>query len=129
MEGELVFCVSVVRVRPRTSRSITDLLLALAYMYFVAYRAPRRSRSPELSLGKSAAVKLAERTLTNQARRTELHRCETGDYWEAEISFQRIKKELSICQSQLRPDLVTFPVLSQIKPHTPRLVVPFRQFL
>jgi len=28
-----------------------------------------------------------------------------------------------------RPDLVTFPVLSQIKPHTPRLVVSFRQFL
>jgi len=44
-------------------------------------------------------------------------------------TVQRIKKELSICQSRLRPDLVTFPVLSQIKPHTPRLVVPFRQFL
>jgi hypothetical protein len=27
--GMLVFCVSVVRVRPRTYRSITDLLLAL----------------------------------------------------------------------------------------------------
>ena len=70
-------------------------------------------------------------------------------YWEAEISLviginqtnhstnqerpcttvHRIKKELSICPSRLRPDLVTFPVLSQIKPHTPRLVVPFRQFL
>ena len=70
-------------------------------------------------------------------------------YWEAEISLviginqtnhstnqerpcttiRRIKKELSICPSQQRPDLVTFPVLSQIKPHTPRLVVPFRQFL
>jgi hypothetical protein len=57
MEGELVFCVSVVRVRPRTSRSITDLLLALAYMYFVAYRAPRRSRSPELSLGEISGHK------------------------------------------------------------------------
>jgi hypothetical protein len=75
--------------------------------------------------------------------------CETGDYWKAEISLviginqtnhstnqerpcttvQRIKKERSICQSQLRPDPVSFPVLSQIKPHTPRLVVPFRQFL
>ena len=70
-------------------------------------------------------------------------------YWEVDISLviginqtnhstnqerpcttiQRIKKELSICPSQQRPDLVTFPVLSQIKPHTPRLVVPFRQFL
>ena len=70
-------------------------------------------------------------------------------YWEADISLviginqtnhstnqerpcttvHRIKKELSICPSRLCPDLVTFPVLSQIKPHTPRLVVPFRQFL
>lgn len=31
--GMLVFCVSVVRVRPRTYRSITDLLLALVSMY------------------------------------------------------------------------------------------------
>jgi hypothetical protein len=38
-------------------------------------------------------------------------------------------KELSICQSLLCPDLVSFPVLSQIKPQNPLLVVPFRQFL
>ena len=44
-------------------------------------------------------------------------------------TIPRIKKELSICPSLQGPDLVTFPVLSQIKPHTPRLVVPFRQFL
>ena len=70
-------------------------------------------------------------------------------YWEADVSLviginqtnhstnqerpcttvHRIKKEPSVCPSQLRPDLVTFPALSQIKPHTPRLVVPFRQFL
>lgn len=70
-------------------------------------------------------------------------------YWKADISLviginqtnhstnqerpcttiPRIKKELSICPSRQGPDLVTFPVLSQIKPHTPRLVVPFRQFL
>ena len=105
--------------------------------------------NPELSGGRSAAVRTAPRAATNLARRSALHKCETGDYWEAEISLviginqtnhstnqewpcttvQRIKKELSICQSQLRPDLVTFPVLSQIKPHTPRLVVPFHQFL
>ena len=36
---------------------------------------------------------------------------------------QWIEKELSICQSLHCPDLVKFPVLSQIKPHTPRLVV------
>ena len=70
-------------------------------------------------------------------------------YWEVEVSLviginqtnhstnqerpcttiQRIKKELSVCPSHQCPDLVTFPVLSQIKPHTPHLVVPFRQFL
>jgi hypothetical protein len=31
----------------------------------------------------------------------------------------RIKKELSICQSFLCLDLVSFPVLSQIKPQAP----------
>ncbi len=44
-------------------------------------------------------------------------------------TIQRILKELSICQSSHCPDLVRFPVLGQIKPHTPRLVVSFRQFL
>ena len=34
----------------------------------------------------------------------------------------KIKKELSICQSLLCLDLVSFPVLSQIKPQAPRLV-------
>ena len=41
----------------------------------------------------------------------------------------RIKKELSMCQSSQCLDLVSFPVLSQIKPQAPLLVVPFRQFL
>jgi len=41
----------------------------------------------------------------------------------------RVKKVLSICQSSLCLDLVTFPVLSQIKRQAPLLVVPFRQFL
>ena len=78
-----------------------------------------------------------------------LHVCETSDYSKVEISLvvglnqtdhytnqerpcttiQGIKKGLSICQSQPCLDLVTFPVLNQIKPHTPRLVVPIRQFL
>jgi len=81
--------------------------------------------------------------------RATLHMCETWGYWEAEISLviginqtnhstnqerpcttvQRIKKEPTVCQSLQRPDLVSFPVLSQIKPQAPRLVVPFRQFL
>ena len=41
---------------------------------------------------------------------------------------QWIEKELSICRSLHCPDPVKFPVLSQIKPHTPRLVVSFRQW-
>lgn len=36
-------CDNVVRVRPRTSGSITDLLLALACVPFVADTAPQRS--------------------------------------------------------------------------------------
>lgn len=35
----------------------------------------------------------------------------------------------SLCQSSLCPVLVSFPVLSRIKPQIPHLVVPFRQFL
>ena len=46
-----------------------------------------------------------------------------------EITTPRIKNELSICQSVLCLDLVSFPVLSQIKPQAPLLVVPFCQFL
>ena len=45
------------------------------------------------------------------------------------LTTHKIKKELSICQSLLCLDLVSFPVLSQIKPQAPLLVVPFRQFL
>ena len=42
-----------------------------------------------------------------------------------EIKCQdRIKKELSICQSLLCLDVVSFPVLNRIKLQTPLLVVP-----
>lgn len=34
-------------------------------------------------------------------------------------TIHKIKKELSICQSLLCLDLVSFPVLSQIKPQAP----------
>ena len=91
-----------------------------------------------------------EGTSQQQARhRHPLYQVQGWGYWEAEISLviginqtshptnqerpcttsRRIKKELSVCPSQQRPGLVSFPVLGQIKPHTPRLVVPFRQFL
>lgn len=40
-----------------------------------------------------------------------------------------IQRGIQPVMSLPRAIQVTFPVLSQIKPHTPRLVVPFRQFL
>ena len=46
------------------------------------------------------------------------------------MHHQPINRERSLtCQSFYCPDLVSFPVLSQIKPQIPHLVVPFRQFL
>jgi len=44
-------------------------------------------------------------------------------------TVHRIKKGQSTCPSPPCSDAVTFPVLGQIKPQTPRLVVSFRQFL
>ena len=39
------------------------------------------------------------------------------------LTTHKIKKELSICQSLLCLDLVSFPVLSQIKPQAPLLAL------
>ena len=50
-----IHCVNVVRVRPRTSGSITDLLLALACMHLVADTAPQRSGVPS-ALGRPAGA-------------------------------------------------------------------------
>ena len=44
-------------------------------------------------------------------------------------TFRVIERDRPSVISFPRAIQVTFPVLSQIKPHTPRLVVPFRQFL
>ena len=150
MDGtpRLVHWTSVVRVRPRTSRSITDLLLALACVHLVNMHGTERSSIPG-TLKQVIHELRWDRQADPRVRCSVLHECETRDYSEAEVSLviginqtnhstnqerpcttvQRIKKEPSICQSPLRPNLVTFPVLSQIKPHTPRLVVPFHQFL
>ena len=222
--------VNVVRVRPRTSGSITDLLLALACVPLAAVTAPQRKRkgtgrapsappssdnpthpephtrpdetgygvvwgegraerggrgkrgrgrtlpfwwegttragpaptpgsrgadplSPPTPApphhppgGERRGKTLVEGGTTGAVRSL---RVRGGGYWEAEVSLviginqtnhstnqerpcttvRRIKKGLAACPSRQRPDPVTFPVLSQIKPHTPRLVVPFRQFL
>ena len=42
-------------------------------------------------------------------------------------STERLKARQMICQSSPCPDLMSFPVLSQIKPQAPLLVVPFCQ--
>lgn len=135
--GILVLTDIVVRVSPRTLRSITDLLLPKI--------------SPREGARNPAEKKPSEEVSYASPRRSAdcCHRKTSGFYWAAGISsvdginqtnhstdqkrpcttIQGIEKEHSICQSSPCPDLVKFPVLSQIKPHAPRLVVPFRQFL
>ena len=63
------------------------------------------------------------------ARCANTHDLEDTKRAQMEITTPRIKNELSICQSVLCLDLVSFPVLSQLKPQAPLLVVPFCQFL
>ncbi len=137
MIGNLVLTDIVVRVSPRTLRSITDLLL------------------PKISPGAGPGIlqrrnpQKFEPVRPKPTRQLLFVRNDSGSYWAAWISsvdginqtnhstdqkrpcttIQGIEKEHSICQSSPCPDLVKFPVLSQIKPHAPRLVVPFRQFL
>ena len=134
--GILVLTDIVVRVSPRTLRSITDLLLPkispCERQGILQRRSPPKVTPTSRSWFEIAVVK-----------------DNSGFYWAAWISsvdginqtnhstdqkrpcttIQGIEKEHSICQSSPCPDLVKFPVLSQIKPHAPRLVVPFRQFL
>ena len=134
--GVLVLTDIVVRVSPRTLRSITDLLL------------------PKISpCAKQGILQRRNPLKVTPADRSRREDCclldNSGSYWAAWISsvdginqtnhstdqkrpcttIPGIEKEHSICQSSPGPDLVKFPVLSQIKPHAPRLVVPFRQFL
>ena len=136
MVGILVLTDIVVRVSPRTLRSITDLLL------------------PKISpCAKQGILQRRNPLEVTPSDRSQSRDCclldNPGSYWAAWISsvdginqtnhstdqkrpcttIQGIEKEHSICQSSPCPDLVKFPVLSQIKPHAPRLVVPFRQFL
>ena len=137
MVGMLILTDIVVRVSPRALRSITDLLL------------PKISPSakPGILQRRSQPKKVQE--LSRSQLRSAVFRDNSNPYWAAWISsvdginqtnhstdqkrpcttIQGIEKEQSICQSSPCPDLVKFPVLSQIKPHAPHLVVPFRQFL
>ena len=135
--GLLVLTDIVVRVSPRALRSITDLLL------------PKISPSakPGILQRRSQLKKVQE--LNRSLLWSAVFKDNSDPYWAAWISsvdginqtnhstdqkrpcttIERIEKEQSICQSLPFPDLVKFPVLSQIKPHAPHLVVPFRQFL
>lgn len=133
----LVLTDIVVRVSPRTLRSITDLLLP-KISPCAKTRNPAEKNSTECCL------------LLGRTQRQDCYSMDNSEfYWAAWISsvdginqtnhstdqkrpcttIQGIEKEHSICQSSSCPDLVKFPVLGQIKPHAPRLVVPFRQFL
>lgn len=140
MVGILVLTDIVVRVSPRTLRSITDLLLPKISPGAKPGILQRRNQPKEV------APRGAE---ASRGELLSLEKVDSGPYWAAWISsvdginqtnhstdqkrpcttIQGIEKEHSICQSSPCPDLVKFPVLSQIKPHAPRLVVPFRQFL
>jgi hypothetical protein len=139
--GNLILTDIVVRVSPRTLRSITDLLLP-KISPCAKQGILQRSNPPgvvQAVRGKPVHTRCCCHSNRNNP----------GHYWAAWISsvdginqtnhstdqkrpcttIQGIEKEHSICQSSPCPDLVKFPVLSQIKPHAPRLVVPFRQFL
>jgi len=136
--GSLVLTDIVVRVSPRTLRSITDLLLPKISPCAEA-RNPAEKEPPKKYPAEGRSQRKFAVTWF----------CNSGSYWAAWISsvdginqtnhstdqkrpcttIEGIEKEHSICQSLPYPDLVKFPVLSQIKPHAPRLVVPFRQFL
>lgn len=127
----------VVRVSPRALRSITDLLL------------PKISPSAKPGILQRRSQPKKVKSIAKGQLSNAVFRDNSDPYWAAWISsvdginqtnhstdqkrpcttIERIEKEQSICQSLLFPDLVKFPVLSQIKPHAPHLVVPFRQFL
>ena len=102
----------------------------------LAWTPPRaRSHSTRSILVLSKAMSSADRKPPRRqstgpipARCANTHDLEDTKRAQMGITTPRIKNELSICQSVLCLDLVSF-VLSQIKPQAPLLVVPFCQFL
>src|SRR5438045_2539216 len=79
-------------------------------------RTANRSRGPHPTPERSSVTRINH---TN--RRTDEQRPHTRTH--------RIANELSDCEALLCLDLVSFPLLIQIKPQAPLLVVPFRQCL
>ena len=101
-----------------TSFSFSFLMLILFFFFFFSH--------PHISFSFSANKQ-------HHLSHTDSHPQEGSDFPHSPRTGRTttlgIKKELSICQSLPCLDLVSFPVLSQIKPQAPLLVVPFRQFL
>ena len=89
MDGtqRLVHWTSVVRVRPRTSRSITDLLLALACVHLVNMHGTREKQQIPRTLRRVIQGPRWDWQADPGVRCSVLHECETGDYSEAEVSL------------------------------------------
>ena len=119
----LVAGVSVARVRPRTSKGITDLLLPQTSFGY-APKVPLRRPGSSSELTTRLFSRLRSRSLTELTRQI----APPTKNGHAPPPIES-RKSSQICQSLLCLDLVSFPVLSQIKPQAPLLVVPFRQFL
>ena len=86
---------SVVRVQPRTSRSITDLLSTLVCAHSPACAVPSEKQDPALS-GRSGGRRPShptanrgrgDRRLGPPFRDRTLHTYEAGAYWKAEVSL------------------------------------------
>ncbi|KAL1268630.1 hypothetical protein QQF64_033993 [Cirrhinus molitorella] len=113
---------SVMRARkPRTSKGITDLLLLLLAKLNTPCPSKKFAASCTGPRNYLASWNLIR--YQNEPDKS-LHQLRTAMH-----HHPRIEKEPSICQSFSCPGRVSFPVLSQIKPQAPLLVVPFCQFL
>src|SRR3954470_6801658 len=135
----LVELISVARVRPRTSKGITDLLLPQTSICFNT-NSPSKKRSREvihtqmgqdpsklhpnhprvlIEVFRSLFSRLRSRSLTELTR--QITPPTTNGHAPPPIES---RKSSQICQSSLCLDLVSFPVLSQIKPQAPLLLCP-----
>ena len=115
----LAGCVSVARVRPRTSKGITDLLLP--HFPPIAQVVPLRACAHQTWTPATSGRGLAR-----------YHNKVDNSHHELKAAMHHHPNDHEtslVCQSYIRLDLVSFPVLSQIKTQATLLVVPFRQFL
>ena len=111
----LVACIIVAHVRPRTSRGITDLLLPQTSMCF-AHSPSKKDTRLKIRLLFS---RLRSRSLTELTR--QITPPTKNGHAPPPIES---RKSSHFCQSHPCLALVSFPVLSQIKPQAPLLVCP-----